>query len=82
MHLKTSGRKVPGLSYIFKKLILVQYIGKSQDLLITNGNQDILLLEIQVGVVLKPLIYVLNLYNGPINSHHSRKVVELPINSQ
>ena len=55
---------------------------KRQNLLETNGSQDMLLLEIQVGAASEPPIYMLNLYNAPINSHHSGKAAELSMKSQ
>ena len=65
-----------------RKGILVQCTEKRQDLLETNGSQDMLLLEIQLGAASEPPIYVLNLYNAPINSHHSGRAVELLMKSQ
>ena len=41
-----------------------------------------LLLKIQVGATSKLLIYVLNLYNTPINSHHLGKTAELVMKNQ
>lgn len=41
-----------------------------------------LLLEIQVGVIPKLLIYVLNLCNALINSYYSRKTAELLMKSR
>lgn len=36
-----------------------------------------LLLKLQIGAVLELVIYVLNLYNVPINSYYSGKAAEL-----
>lgn len=65
-----------------RKGILVQCTEKRQDLLETDDSQDMLLLEIQVGAASEPPIYVLNLYNAPINSHHSGRAAELLMKSQ
>ena len=48
----------------------------------TNGSHNMLLLKIQIGVVSKSPIYLLNLYNAPINSYYLRRVAKLPIKSQ
>lgn len=65
-----------------RKRILVQYTKKRQDLLETDGSQDMLLLEIQVGTVSEPPTYVLNLYNTPVNCHHLGRAAELLIKSR
>lgn len=67
---------------MFKKKFQYNALKKHQDLLKTDGSQDMLLLEIQMGAALKPLIYVLNLYNALINSHHSRRTTELLMKNQ
>lgn len=61
---------------------LIPCTEKRQDILKTNGNQDVPLLEIQLGAASEPPIYVLNMYNAPSNCHHAGKAVELLMRSQ